>query len=138
MSTVHCPLSTVVAPYNAPVSTPPVRSSYVAARRVGKAAVAQLLREKISEHEAEIIRNEALAAAAESGHRLVIDLSEVRLLTSSGIGALIMIDRECRTKSGKMALTGLTDELLGLLKMTKLDRVFTIKKDQAEAVIAVS
>lgn len=120
------------------MSTLPVHSSYVAVRRIGKAAVAQILREKISEHEAEIVKNEALAGAAEAGHRLVIDVSEVRLLTSSGIGALIMIDRECRTKGGKMALTGLTDELMGLLKMTKLDRVFIIKKDQAEAVIAVS
>ncbi len=114
-----------------------LQSSYVAVRPVGKAAVAQVLREKVSEHEAEIVKNEALAAAAGSGHRVVIDLSEVRLLTSAGIGALIMIDRECRTKGGKVAIFGLTDELMGLLKMTKLDRVFAIKKNEAEAVIAV-
>jgi anti-anti-sigma factor len=114
-----------------------LQSSFVAVRPVGRAAVAQVLREKVSEHEAEIVKNEALAAAAGSGHRLVIDLSEVRLLTSAGIGALIMIDRECRTKGGKVAIFGLTDELMGLLKMTKLDRVFAIRKDEAGAVIAV-
>lgn len=97
----------------------------------------QVLRQKVSEYESEILKNEALAAGADAGHRLVIDLSEVELLTSAGIGALILIDRECRLKGGKMALFGLTDELLGLLRMTKLDRVFAIRPDEAEAVLAV-
>lgn len=106
-------------------------------RRVGRAAVAQILREKVSEHESEIVKNEALAAAAGSGYRLVLDLSEVRLLTSAGIGALIMLDRECRTKSGRMALFGLSEELLALIRMTKLDKVFTIRAAEADAVGSV-
>jgi anti-sigma B factor antagonist len=114
-----------------------VQSSFLAVKRVGRATVAQVLREKVSEHEAEIVKNESLAAAFGSGHRLVLDFSEVRLLTSAGIGALINIDRECRAKGGRMALFGLSDELMGLLKMTKLDRVFTIKPDEAGAIAAV-
>ncbi len=114
-----------------------VQSLFVVVKRIGRAAVAQVLREKVSEHEAEIVKNESLAAAAGSGHRLALDFSEVRLLTSAGIGALINIDRECRAKGGRMALFGLSDELLGLLKMTKLDRVFMIKPDEAAAVAAV-
>lgn len=117
----------------------PGKAMYVAVRRVGRAVVARVVREKISEHEAEVVRAEALAAAGApgAGHRLVLDLTEVQMITSAGLGAMIAIERDCKAAGGKVALFGLTDDLLGLFRMTKLDRLFAIKPDEAAAVAAV-
>lgn len=115
----------------------PGPSMYVSVRRSGSAAVARVVREKISEHEAEVVRAEALAAAADAGHRLVIDLTEVQLITSAGLGALISIDRECKDHGGRVAVFGLSEELLGLFRMTRLERLIAIREDEHAALAAV-
>lgn len=111
-------------------------SSYLQVRPGPGAAVARILREKVSEYEADIIRNEALAAIDAGSTRLALDLSEVQLLTSAGLGALITLDRECRARKGRLVLFGVSDQLLSLLKVTRLDRVFSIKPDEAAALAA--
>lgn len=113
-----------------------VTSTYLHVRPGPGATVARILREKVSEFEADIIRNEALAAIEAGSTRLALDLSEVQLLTSAGLGALITIDRECRARNGRLVLFGVSDQLLGLLRLTRLDRVFAIKPDEAAALSA--
>lgn len=117
----------------------PGHAMYVAVRRVGRAAVARVVREKISEHEADVVKADALAAAAApgAGHRLVLDLSEVQMITSAGLGAMISIERECKAAGGKVVLFGMSDELQALFRMTKLDRLFVVKPDEAAAVAVV-
>lgn len=113
-------------------------SSYVAVKSVGAATVVRVTREKVSEHEARIIQTEALAAAQAGKWKLVMDMSEVRFLTSAGLGALVTLEKNCRSGGGKMAVFGLAPDILGLLKVTRLDKVFRIMPDQAEAVLAVT
>jgi anti-sigma B factor antagonist len=69
--------------------------------------------------------------------RVAIDMSDVRFLTSAGIGALIHIDRACRAAGGRVVLFGLSDDLVGLLKISRLDKVFAIKSDEAAAIAAL-
>jgi anti-sigma B factor antagonist len=113
------------------------RSPYLALQARGDGTLVRVLPEKVSEFEADLIRNEAIAAVAAGRTRLAIDLSGVELLTSAGMGALISIDRECRSRGGRTALFGLSDQLLGLLRTTRLDRIFTVQPDEASALAAL-
>jgi anti-sigma B factor antagonist len=113
-------------------------STYVTSRTIGAIAVATVVREKFTDHEAEIIRNEAAAAAEAARWKLALDMSNVTFLTSAGIGTLVSLHKSCAAGKGKLAVFGLSPQLLELLKLTKLDKLFLIRADEAAAVVAVA
>lgn len=65
--------------------------------------------------------------------RLIIDLTNVAYMDSSGVGSLVDIYRKVRARGGKMALVGLTDVVRSLFEITKLDSFFSIYNTQQEA-----
>lgn len=66
---------------------------------------------------------------------VVLDFSAVRYLSSQAIGILLTLKRKLDTaKHSKLVLCGVNDTLMQLLKITRLDRVLTIKPTQREAV----
>jgi len=65
--------------------------------------------------------------------RLIIDLSNVAYMDSSGVGSLVDIYRKVRSRGGKMALVGLTEAVRSLFEITKLDSFFSIYSTQQEA-----
>lgn len=113
-------------------------SSYITTDTIGAITVARLVREKFTDHEADIIKNEAVAAAESSRWRLALDMTNVTFLTSAGIGTLVVLHKACSSGKGKLAVFGLSPQLLELLKLTKLDKLFLIRPDQASAVVAVA
>ncbi len=58
--------------------------------------------------------------------RLVVDLSEVPYIDSSGVGTLVEVFRRVTSYKGKMILCGLGERVRGVFEITKLDRFFTI------------
>ncbi len=49
------------------------------------------------------------------------------------LGKLITLDKKVKANSGKMKLCCIRPEIFEVFKITKLDRLFDIKKDEAEA-----
>ena len=85
------------------------------------AGVAQSFKSKMSE-------------LVEAGHvDIVIDLSKVTLIDSSGLGVLVSILKKLGEK-GEIRLCGLRDNIKSLFQLTRLDKVFAIYHSQAEAV----
>ena len=113
-------------------------SSFITTDTIGAITVARLVREKFTDHEADIIKNEATAAAESSRWRLALDMTNVTFLTSAGIGTLVSLHKACASGKGKLAVFGLSPQLLELLKLTRLDKLFIIRPDQASAVVAVA
>lgn len=70
--------------------------------------------------------------------RIVVDCTEVVLIGSRGLGVFIAARKVCEEHHGKLVVCGLSDELTGLFKMSGLTKLFTIKKDAAEAVGAAA
>ncbi len=64
---------------------------------------------------------------------ILISLEDVRYMNSSGLGVLITLLTKVKNKGGELALMSVSDQILKLLQMTKLDAVFKIYKDQEEA-----
>lgn len=59
---------------------------------------------------------------------LVLNLSGLEYVDSSGLGVLISIHKRCLQKGGKMVISGLRGMVDDLFKLTRLDLVFNIEQ----------
>lgn len=71
--------------------------------------------------------NELLDEMPEGAGELVIDLGPTRQVDSSGLGALIMIQRHAAERRLDVVLRGVGPELEYLLVLTKLDELFAFE-----------
>ncbi|HEX4053956.1 MAG TPA: STAS domain-containing protein [Tepidisphaeraceae bacterium] len=66
---------------------------------------------------------------------LVLDFSKVEYLSSQAIGIVIGLHRKLSAlPNSKLLLCGVNAKLMQLLKITRLDRVLTLKPTQKEAI----
>ena len=66
--------------------------------------------------------------------KIVINLSKVTYVDSSGLATLVEILKRVRATSGTLKLTNLSGKVLGLFEITKLNKLFTIAADEEEAI----
>ena len=66
---------------------------------------------------------------------ITVDLSELRLVDSSGVGALVSLYKRVRAHGGEVRFTGVTAQPLVIFKLLRLDMVFGLTTDvmQTEA-----
>ncbi|SRR5690348_13196017 len=64
---------------------------------------------------------------------LVLNLAKVPYMDSSAAAVLVEAIRIIRPKGGKIYLAGLQPRVKGLLEVARLGTIFTIVKDEAEA-----
>ena len=55
--------------------------------------------------------------------RVTVDLSALRLIDSSGVGAIVSLYKRVRAQGGKVGVTGLRDQPLAIFKLLRLDKV---------------
>lgn len=68
--------------------------------------------------------------------KLIVDMEEVDFCDSSGLSALLIADRTMREHGGSVHLVHVHKKVLDLMKISQLDRVFTINKKVEEAINA--
>jgi anti-sigma B factor antagonist len=77
----------------------------------------------------------ALTEASERGsHRLIVDLTRVDFLDSTGLGALIGGQRRAKEFGGEVRLVAKEGQILRLLRITGLLKVFAVYPTLEEAV----
>ncbi|MCA9288597.1 MAG: STAS domain-containing protein [Phycisphaerales bacterium] len=108
-------------------------STYLIGEYTDGVLVASVKTEKVGEYEAQIIAAELKEALSKGKPRLVLDMQAVLLLASAGIGMLLDLFRHCQSGGGKFAMCAMDEDVLGSLRVTKMDRLFNIKKDRASA-----
>ena len=108
--------------------------SFVSVDESGGAAVARVLCPSIGQRESPIVESELSALGDRTGWRFAVDLSGVTVITSVGLGALISLQRSSASAKGCVALFGLGKELRALMKLTKLEKMLTMSKDEASAI----
>lgn len=80
----------------------------------------------------------ALNATIESGRtRLVLDLSEVMFIDSTGLSVLLNALRQVTRAGGRLALVCSNPTVLRLFEITRLDSTFDIHADVGPALAAV-
>ena len=71
----------------------------------------------------------------EDKRRLILDFEKVQYLSSQAIGIVLTLNKKLAAlKNSKFVLCGVGPKLMELLKITRLDRILTIKPSQREAV----
>ena len=68
--------------------------------------------------------------------KLIVDLELVEFCDSSGLSALLIADRAMREHGGSVHLVHVHKKVLDLMKISQLDRVFTINNKVADAISA--
>ena len=71
---------------------------------------------------------------AEDNRRVIIDFEKVQYLSSQAIGIVITMHKKLSSlKNSKLVLCAVNPKLMELIKITRLDRILTIKPSQKEA-----
>jgi anti-sigma B factor antagonist len=82
------------------------------------------------------MRQELLHLAEKGWQRLVIDLSDVSYMDSSGVATLVEALQQQRKHGGRMILCGLQERVRSIFEIARLDMVFTIVDSKREAMDA--
>jgi anti-sigma B factor antagonist len=79
-----------------------------------------------------------LLACFDSHTRVVVDLSGVTYIDSSGVASLVEAFQLARKKNGTFALVNVSTAVMRVLSLARLDRVFTIHPTVEAAISAQS
>lgn len=99
--------------------------------------VAKVVCEKVGQREAQIIEAEVKGAAPGKQWRVAMDVSNVTLLASMGLGMLVTLHKTSAAAGGRLVIYGMREELAMLLKVTHLEKVLRIVKTREDAVKAL-
>jgi anti-anti-sigma factor len=69
------------------------------------------------------LREQLINLVAGGSTRLVVDLSDVRAIDSSGLGALIMGLKAARQRGGELRIAAPNDQVKAVLQTTNLDGI---------------
>ena len=64
---------------------------------------------------------------------LLLNFSSVEFLSSAALGKLITIDKRVKAPGGKLQLRNIRPEIYEVFAITKLNKLFDIKDDEADA-----
>ncbi|MFM9024482.1 MAG: STAS domain-containing protein [Planctomycetaceae bacterium] len=67
---------------------------------------------------------------------IVLNFSDVEFLSSAALGKLITLDRKVKAAKGRLKMSNIRPEVLEVFQITKLNKVFDIRGEEAEAVSA--
>ena len=72
---------------------------------------------------------------SQEARRMVLNLADVGYMDSSACAVLVQSLRRMRELGGKVYLTGLQPRVKGILEIQRLVSIFTVVKDEADALI---
>jgi anti-sigma B factor antagonist len=64
------------------------------------------------------------ALVTENRRHVTVDLSALRLIDSSGVGALVSLYKRVRASGGEVQISGVREQPLAIFKLLRLDAVF--------------
>jgi len=84
----------------------------------------------------QLLGEELLSLVVPEGdpERIVINLENVRFLSSAAINKLIVLEKRLKSKNGRLKVCNLTPEVRDVFNITHLNGVFQIYDDQNEAI----
>jgi anti-sigma B factor antagonist len=102
---------------------------------IGDVAVAVLPVEELDASNAGEFKRD-IAPVLEAYTRLVIDLSRLRFVDSSGLGAFLSCLRQVNAKGGELKLCGMSKPVRTVFELVRLHRIFDILATTEQAVHA--
>ena len=75
-----------------------------------------------------------IAPVLQTSSRLVLDLSHLNFVDSSGLGAMLSCLRQLSAKSGDLKLCGMSKQVRALFELVRMHRIFDIYPTREDAV----
>jgi anti-sigma B factor antagonist len=72
----------------------------------------------------------------ENRKRLVLNFATVDFLSSAALGKLITLDKKIKARGGTLKLCNIRPQIYEVFVITRLNRLFEIKADEADALAA--
>ncbi|MBI1899554.1 MAG: STAS domain-containing protein [Planctomycetia bacterium] len=67
---------------------------------------------------------------------LLLNFTDVEFLSSAALGKLITLDKKIKSQGGNLKLTNIRPEIFEVFVITRLNRLFDIRPDEADALAA--
>lgn len=105
---------------------------------VGDTTVVRFLDRKIlDEANIEALGKELFSLVEEQGRRKVLlNFTKVEFLSSAALGKLITLYHKVKSHQGMLKLSNIRTEIYEVFAITKLNKLFDIKEDEADALAA--
>lgn len=68
--------------------------------------------------------------------KILLNFTSVEFLSSAALGKLITLDKKVKAHGGKLKLANIRPEIYEVFAITKLNKLFDIKDDEADALAA--
>jgi len=68
--------------------------------------------------------------------KLLLNFVSVEFLSSAALGKLITLDKKVKARGGRLKLSNIRPEIYEVFAITKLNKLFDIKDDEADALAA--
>jgi len=72
----------------------------------------------------------------ENRKSLLLNFSNVEFLSSAALNKLIVLDKKAKASGGDLKLSNLRSEIMEVFVITRLNQLFDIKDDEADALAA--
>ena len=80
---------------------------------------------------------DALTAATETGTHVIINMTDVSYMDSSGFGTLLSAKKQLRSSGGSIHLVGCNDVIARMLHITRLNTIFSLHASEDDALRAL-
>ena len=97
-----------------------------------KYALVKVLNEKLDAQISPSLKAE-FTVLGDTFNKMMVDLSACKYCDSSGLSALLMANRICKTGGGKLALLGVNEAVMKLIQISQLDAILTITSTEEDA-----
>ncbi|MDB4470659.1 STAS domain-containing protein [Deltaproteobacteria bacterium] len=99
----------------------------------GETVKIEVQEERMDAHNSSDLKEQMLQLFDDGKCNLIIDLSEVRFVDSSGLGALVSGFKNASAREGSLKLCSLQPQVRSMFELTRLHRVFEIFSSVEEA-----
>lgn len=80
-----------------------------------------------------IIRN-AVVSKMDNTKKFALDISNVKLVDSGGLGSLVALLKNITNHQGKLALVGMNKSVRMMFELSRMDRQFSLVEDMPKAI----
>jgi anti-sigma B factor antagonist len=106
-------------------------------KQVGSVLVVRLFNNRLDAKEVDDFKKKMFEYLSKGKRSLVLDMSSVDFVDSSGLGALVAVYKSLG-EGGRMAVFGIQDSVERMFKLTRMNKVFRLFPKEEEAVAALS
>jgi len=104
-------------------------------RTMGRYLVVKILEERMGADRALNFKQSMSKYIEQGHHAFVLDFSEIKFIDSAGLGTILALLKRVG-KGGEILITGASETVSSMFKLTRMDRVFPMYASVDEALAA--